>query len=155
MKLSQILSEASYPGNIGAIEVFKFYRKASEDEKETFDNYIKHNDYDDAWELIRSVTGVDLEPMGSIDEQIATVYSNPIKSITVSHSGNEMNYPIIKTKRFDDDTWVLLVHTPQGHQKWIYDETSKKLYHTFGDRNNRVRFIGKLVKIDREERSAA
>lgn len=56
--------EASYAGNIGAMEVFKFYQKATPDEKIQFDRLIARKKYDKAWELVQTVTGVDLHPMG-------------------------------------------------------------------------------------------
>lgn len=56
--------EASYEGNIGAMEVFKFYKVASPEEKAEFDAYLDQKDYDSAWELIQKVTGVKLRPMG-------------------------------------------------------------------------------------------
>lgn len=63
MKINDIMTEASYPGNIGAMEVFKFYQTASEDEKETFEELLNQERFDGAWELIQSVTGVRLHPM--------------------------------------------------------------------------------------------
>ena len=62
MKLKQILREASYAGNIGAMEVFQFYRQASDEEKEMFDHYLDTGNNDAAWELVQNVTGVRLHP---------------------------------------------------------------------------------------------
>ena len=64
MKLSHIITEASYPGNIGAIEVFKFYQKASPEEKTRFQYDLDNEDYDHAWGLIQDVTNVKLQPVG-------------------------------------------------------------------------------------------
>jgi len=155
MKLSHILSEASYPGNIGAMEVFQFYRTASPEEKQEFDQYLDQNDYDHAWELIQDVTGVELHPMGeSIDERIATAYSDPIESITISRAGHEMTFFVENAKKVDDG-WYFYVHTDDGPQKWHYHETTRKIHHNHGERENHVRYIGELVGIDRDERSAA
>ncbi len=152
MKLSHIITEASYPGNIGAMEVFHFYQQASSEEKEMFDKYLNQNEYDQAWDLIQDVTGVKLQPMGeSIGERIATAYSDPIESITVSRGGQEMTFFVDKAKRVEDG-WVFYIHTQEGNQEWDYDEHSKKLHHKYG---NRVRYIGMLVGIARKERSTA
>lgn len=63
MKLSHIIcNEASYPGNIGAMEVFHFYRQASPEEKQQFDQHLDQEEYNDAWDLIQDVTGVSLQP---------------------------------------------------------------------------------------------
>ena len=55
--------EASYSGNIGAMEVFKFYKIASDEEKNRFDGLVANNEYEEAWELIQQVTKVKLQPM--------------------------------------------------------------------------------------------
>lgn len=61
MKIKSVLKEAVYPGNIGAIEVFQFYKTATSDQKEEFDYYLDSGDYDNAWELIQQVTDTDLD----------------------------------------------------------------------------------------------
>jgi hypothetical protein len=58
MKIKNILVEASYPGNIGAMEVFKFYKLASDEQKEQFDLLVSKGNNESAWELIQNVTGV-------------------------------------------------------------------------------------------------
>lgn len=55
--------EASYPGNIGAMEVFKFYKIASPKQKAIFDDMLANNNYEDAWEYMQRVVGVRLHPM--------------------------------------------------------------------------------------------
>lgn len=152
MKLSHIITEAAYPGNIGAMEVFHFYQKASPEEKEMFDQYLDQNEYDQAWGLIQDVTGVQLEPMGeSLNERIATAYSDPIESITVSRGDQDMTFFVDSSKRVEDG-WVFDIQTPSGNQEWHYDEHSKKLHYMDG---HQVKYIGMLVGIDRKERSAA
>lgn len=54
------LFESSYPGNIGAMEVMKFYQSADENEREQLDNLLRQKEFDDAWELIQYVTNVRL-----------------------------------------------------------------------------------------------
>lgn len=61
------LKEASYPGNIGAMEVMKFYQQASDDQRNEFDDLVKQKDYQNARELIQQVTNTRLHPMGSND----------------------------------------------------------------------------------------
>lgn len=61
MKLSDIILEASYPNNIGAIEVFDFYKLASDQEKDKFNDLIHNKQYNDAWNLIQQVTGTKLQ----------------------------------------------------------------------------------------------
>jgi hypothetical protein len=58
MKIKNILVEASYPGNIGAMEVFNFYKLASDEQKEQFDLLVSKGNNESAWEIIQNVTGV-------------------------------------------------------------------------------------------------
>ena len=52
--------EASYPGNIGMMEMFKFYQVASEDQKKYMKELLSKKLFDKAWELLQQVTGVKL-----------------------------------------------------------------------------------------------
>jgi len=61
MLLKDILIEASYPGDIGAMEMFKFYQLATDDQKETFQSLLDRKDYPTAWEMVQKVAGVRLQ----------------------------------------------------------------------------------------------
>ena len=54
-------TEASYPGNIGAMEVFKFMQSASQDQIKLLKKLIDEQEYKLAWTLIQKVTGVKLQ----------------------------------------------------------------------------------------------
>lgn len=54
------LAEASYEGNIGMMEMFKFYQKATTEEKAKMKSLINAGKTDEAWELLQHVTGVKL-----------------------------------------------------------------------------------------------
>ena len=58
------LKEASYPGNIGAMEVMKFYQQASDEQRQELDAMLANKEYEDAWELIQQVTDTRLHPFG-------------------------------------------------------------------------------------------
>jgi hypothetical protein len=55
--------EAAYPGNLGAMEMFKFYQMASDDEVREMERLLSAESYDDVWELLKRVTGVNLHSM--------------------------------------------------------------------------------------------
>jgi hypothetical protein len=57
---SEQLFEASYAGNIGAMEMFKFYQKASDEQKKKLQSLMQKKDSKGAWKHIQSVTGVKL-----------------------------------------------------------------------------------------------
>ena len=62
MRLQEIkqLDEASYPGNIGMMEMCKFYQIASNEQKMEMKKLIAKELFDKCWELLEKVTGVKL-----------------------------------------------------------------------------------------------
>lgn len=61
MRAEEFTTEASYPGNIGVMEVIRFYREATDHEKVQFKTLIDQGRTADAWQLIQQVTGVKLQ----------------------------------------------------------------------------------------------
>ena len=62
MKLEEIVMlEAAYKGNIGMMEMFKFYQKATAAEKAKMKQLLDAKKFDDAWEFLQEVTGTKLE----------------------------------------------------------------------------------------------
>jgi predicted chitinase len=55
------VGEASYPGNIGAMELAKFFKIAGPKEKDLLKALISRKDYSRAWALIQGITGVKLQ----------------------------------------------------------------------------------------------
>jgi hypothetical protein len=54
------LLEASYPGNIGIMELIKFKQKANDKQKKEFDDHVKNKRHEQAWKVVQHVTGVKL-----------------------------------------------------------------------------------------------
>lgn len=54
------LDEASYDGNMGAVEVMKFYQSATDSEIDKLERFIARQDWSKAWKLVQKVTGVNL-----------------------------------------------------------------------------------------------
>lgn len=65
MKLETIkpLSEASYRGNIGMMEMFKFYQKATVEQKAKMKQLLNAEKFDEAWTFLQNVTGVKLQDL--------------------------------------------------------------------------------------------
>lgn len=59
-KILEDLNEATYAGNIGMMELVKFYSKASPKDKSMLQSLIKHRKNNEAWKLVQDVTGVKL-----------------------------------------------------------------------------------------------
>jgi predicted chitinase len=55
------VGEASYPGNIGMMELHKFFSKATDFEKNLLKDLIEKKDFSRAWALIQGITGVKLQ----------------------------------------------------------------------------------------------
>ena len=54
------MNEAAYEGNIGAMEMFKFHQKASQEQKKQLQYHIKNKKHKEAWKLVQQVSGVKL-----------------------------------------------------------------------------------------------
>lgn len=55
------LVELRYPGNLGMMEMFKFYQIASDEQKTEMKALLAQKDMRGAWELLQKVTGAKLE----------------------------------------------------------------------------------------------
>ena len=54
------LFEAAYPGNLGLMELVKFYNVATDEEKATMDRIINEKDWDAFKALVHEVLGIRL-----------------------------------------------------------------------------------------------
>ena len=54
------MNEASYEGNIGIMELIKFHKSATPDQKKKLDTHIKQKNHKKAWDLVQHVTGTKL-----------------------------------------------------------------------------------------------
>ena len=70
MRLQELkqLDEASYPGNLGMMEMFKFYQVATPEEKAHMKQLIANKELNAAWEFLQKVTGVELHPITAAHE---------------------------------------------------------------------------------------
>jgi hypothetical protein len=59
-QLNELLDEESYPGNIGMIEMVKFYNIATAEQKRKMKDLIASKKFDAAWDFLQQVTGVKL-----------------------------------------------------------------------------------------------
>jgi hypothetical protein len=60
VRISNLLLEISYEGNVGFSEVMEFYKIATPEQVSEFEEMLESNDLKNAWEMIQSVTGVRL-----------------------------------------------------------------------------------------------
>jgi len=61
MKIHELnLNEASYPENLGMVEMFKFYQRANDEQKERMKDLLIKKQFDPAWDLLQKVLGVTL-----------------------------------------------------------------------------------------------
>jgi hypothetical protein len=61
-KYKRNVNEASYAGNIGVMEIFKFHQKATQEQKKKLQQHINNKKHKEAWDLIQHVSGVKLHP---------------------------------------------------------------------------------------------
>ena len=62
IQMFKSMNEASYEGNIGIMELVKFFQLATDKQKKKFDDYVKNKNNKEAWKLVQQVTGVKLHP---------------------------------------------------------------------------------------------
>lgn len=67
LKFSQF-DEAAYAGNIGIMELVKFHKSATPDQKKQLQSHIDNKKHKEAWKLVQNVTGVKLHK--SVHEEI-------------------------------------------------------------------------------------
>jgi len=60
VKHTNMVMEMSYEGNIGLIEMAKFFQIANPEEVKQFEQLMAINDLPNAWKLIQKVVGVRL-----------------------------------------------------------------------------------------------
>ena len=63
-KETPAMKEAIYDNNAGIMEVFEFFKKASDDEKEAFDTLLNTGREKAAWNLIEKVLGIKFKGSG-------------------------------------------------------------------------------------------
>lgn len=76
-------TEASYEGNIGAMEVMKFYEKASKKYIDLLTRLIAADKTEEAWKLIQKVTGTKLKGKESSDEKL-TEWGRIVKGVNTT-----------------------------------------------------------------------
>lgn len=63
MRLTEFVNmdEAAYVGNIGMMEMFKFYQVADQNTKDLMKQLISQGKNKEAWELLQKVVGIKLK----------------------------------------------------------------------------------------------
>jgi len=76
MNMNQMLRELSYEGNIGIMELVKFFDKASTQQIRLFKSAVDSKMPDKAWKIVQKVTGVKLQGMGEakvVDPKVSKI----------------------------------------------------------------------------------
>ena len=105
------MSEAAYKGNIGAMEMMKFFQVATPQEKEKLKKLIADKNQSAAWKMIQDVTGMKL--MGEEDEYDDNDYDETdglsMAQIEVSNMIQDAEDLLDMMDQMDEepDAWVL------------------------------------------------
>jgi hypothetical protein len=105
------MSEAAYKGNIGAMEMMKFFQVATKEEKEKLKKLIADKNQSAAWKMIQDVTGMKL--MGEDDEYDDSDYEETdglsMAQIEVSNMIQDAEELLEMMDQMDEepDAWVL------------------------------------------------
>ncbi len=96
-KFKEHITEASYAGNIGIMELIKFKQKANDKEKKEFDDHVKNKRHKEAWETVQRVTGVKLHK--SVHEEKKVPHPDILPPAGAGNDGTD-----ILAKRYKKDT---------------------------------------------------
>jgi hypothetical protein len=105
------MSEAAYKGNIGAMEMMKFFQVATSEQKEKLKKLIADKNQSAAWKMIQDVTGMKL--MGEEDEYDDSDYDETdglsMAQIEVSNMIQDAEELLEMMDEMDEepDAWVL------------------------------------------------
>ena len=100
------IDEAAYVGNIGAMEMFRFYQKATADQKKKLQQHIKNKDAKSAWKHVQDVTGTKLHKSVSeaMKPDILPVSGGGQEGTNILRQNYQDATPGQKVKRFKDYT---------------------------------------------------
>jgi len=103
---------AAYPGNLGAMEMFKFYREATPEEEKQMDRFLSLHKFREAWELLKKVTGVALHDppwlKGARFNQVVKKAKSNAKVLEVPNTFHqvEVQPPQAKRKEFPFEGFI-------------------------------------------------
>jgi hypothetical protein len=140
-------TEASYPGNIGAMEVFKFMKVASQDQIKMLKALIDKKEYKIAWALIQGVTGVKLQG----DEfDIEKEDYHPNATPAGPESKPTMPAGTVKVDVSDTYDWYKLgqhISNMKGLGKHDFGKGPPSTILSFGDEDTEHKYISDLLKM--------
>jgi hypothetical protein len=132
-------NEASYPGNIGIMELTKFFKIASPEQQEMFKKLVNTGEKKLAWFLIQKVTGVKLqgdefnESWDDEDEvdkivlvkslkwpEIVNKVNSAMKAMGWKGQRKDDNSFMFSTKGMLDDEWYIVIIENRGNNVFTY-----------------------------------
>ena len=88
VSIPMYVQEAAYDGNIGMMELAKFYMKASPADKQKLQDAIKNKRFKEAWKMVEKVTGVKLKGAEFATEEVT---DEEVAANSVAGGGVDMN----------------------------------------------------------------
>jgi hypothetical protein len=110
-KLFLLLHEASYAGNIGIMEMVKFHRTATAEQKAELARLIQAGKQEQAWEFLQSVTGVKLQKEDKTDLVP--------KKIPDGYNEGKWTWAVVRPGTYGDDVVESGFSTKRDALAWI------------------------------------
>lgn len=107
------LYEASYAGNIGIMEMVKFHRMATSEQKARLSELIKSGEQEKAWEYLQSVTGVKLQKESKEPEKLIA------KKVPDGYNEGKMTWAVIEPHELGDEVIESGFSTKREALEWI------------------------------------
>lgn len=110
-KLFLSLHEASYAGNIGIMEMVKFHRMATPEQKANLATLLKAGKQEEAWEFLQTVTGVKLQKEAKTD-LVA-------KKIPDGYNEGKWTWAVVRLSTYGDEVIESGFDTKRAALAWI------------------------------------
>lgn len=133
MRANDFLIEASYPGNLGMMEMFKFKQIATPEQWDLMKKLIAFKDFQKAWELLQKVTGTKLHEAIDIDKgyPIENWYEGDNYAIIAqSHDSKGREIEVIFTPLNDEESAIDFDFTRGGTYEKTGEGEAGKIFAT-------------------------
>ena len=110
-KLFLSLYEASYVGNIGIMEMIKFHRMATPEQKAHLAALISSGEQEEAWKYLQTVTGVKLH-----NEERTTLVA---KKIPDGYNEGKWTWAVVEPSPYGDEVVESGFSTKRDALAWI------------------------------------
>ena len=111
------IGEASYEGNLGMMEMMKFFKIASQDEKDLMKSLLSQGKQEEAWKLLQQVTDTELVGEDFTDSLKKGIAAGAIAlgSLGAGNADAKTNHPVMKPGTYQKVDKVQKIEKPESN----------------------------------------